>query len=706
MANWDVSASEEELQVFLQDADEQLQVLDEDIVKLENEGYNDDLLNEIFRAAHTLKGSSAMVGCQKMADLAHAMESTLDKLRNQSLDLTPEVTDMLLSGLDGLGRLRNNLTSPGHDEYDVDPVIAALNELAKGESSSAPSSESGTSTKLSISIDDIEKSRLEEAISLGHGAYQIGVEVNRESSWAAVRCFQVLSELGEKGQVIASKPTYEDIEAERVDYHLEIVFAGPTEASELEEMIYAVPDIAEVQIIPYSAPDASDDTEMNAEISTSGSGAAKDEGTSRSSEQSATSEPSSASGGTAREAVKTSETVRVDVERLDSLMNMIGELVVARTRMNQIGKTLEHRYKNDQDVIDLGQTFTHLTKIVDTLQTDISAARMLPVGSVFGRFPRMMRDLAHKAGKKIDFVVTGQETEIDRSVIEHIRDPLTHLLRNAVDHGIEMPEERGKGGKPEKATVRLSATNEQSHIVISVEDDGRGVDSGKVKEKAVQKGIISAEAAGKMTENELLDLIFEPGMSTAEKATEVSGRGVGMDVVKKNIERLNGAIGMETNLGSGTRFTMKLPLTLATFQGLLVSSGGMTYVFPLVSIDEVLRLEREEIGTVLQNAVIIHRNTVIPIVDLENLLDAHTNEDGDTEVVHIVVAKSGERKVGVIVDSVREPQEVVVKSMGDYLSDIQVVSGASILGNGEVALILDIPSLIRLAVMADPGKIA
>lgn len=664
--------SPEELQVFLQDTDEQLQRLDEDIIKLESDGDNETLLNGIFRAAHTIKGSSAMLGYQKMADLTHAMENILDKLRKGTLSVTTQTTDALLHSLDVLRILRAALTSAGGDDTDVSAVVAMLEELAGGKegSSQTAGQDAAVATATSISLTEHERKRIRESLALGRKVYQIRVDIDKESTWAAARCFQVLADLEEKGTVIASNPSREDIEAEKVDSHLELIFAGLLEEDESREMLNSIPDIENVRV---SCCDANPD-EPPGSADTSGK-------------------------TTSPEAIRASETVRIEVGRLDSLMNMIGEMVVARTRMNQIGKALESRYNDDQDVIDLAKTFTHVSKIVDGLQLDITAARMLPVGTVFNRFPRMIRDLAQKAGKKIDFTVTGEETGIDRSVIEHIRDPLVHLLRNAVDHGIELPGKREAAGKPERGTIRLSAAHEQNYIVITVEDDGKGIDGAVIKEAAIRKGIISPEAAARISDAEGIDLIFEAGMSTAEKATDVSGRGVGMDIVRRNVEALNGTIHVETRVGVGTKFRLKLPLTLATFQALLVSSNSNIYAIPLVSIVETLALESEEIDTVAQKEVIRLRDRIIPLLRLDTLLGVSTNGSGRSGKVHVVVVKSGERIMGLAVDSLNDPQEVMVKSLGSLIGEIKGISGASILGNGEVALILDVPSLVRFATM-------
>lgn len=689
----------EELQVFLHDTDEQLQLLDEDIVKLENEADNQQLLQEIFRAAHTIKGSSAVLGYDMMAELTHAMENILDKLRHGTLSVTTEIADALLNALDHLRILRDNLTSEKEADIDVTAAIAKLEQLAstkpkKRRARKSKSSQPSDPARIPLTAE--ARKRLQEAFSAGDKAYQIAVEVDDESDWAAVRFFQVLTELSEKGHVVASVPTREDIEAEQVEFNLELVFATLLEAEEIREVLETVPDIVRIQVDPFNpshVPSHPSETKDG------------DDAVGAAGEiiESASREAPSKEGAKAEshEAVKVSETVRIDVERLDSLMNQIGELVVARTAFTRIGNILASRYKDDDDVMALSRTITNVTKIVDDLQLDITEARMMPVGTVFSRFPRMIRDLAQKAGKQIDFVMEGQDTGIDRSVIEHIRDPLVHLLRNAVDHGIESPQDRKTAGKPARATIRLAASHDQSHIVITVSDDGKGIDGAVIRQTAVKKGIITSEQAARMDDSEAIDLIFEAGMSTAEMVTDVSGRGVGMDIVKQNIEAFNGHISVETRLGRGTTFTLRLPLTLATIQGLLITSAGVTYAIPLLAVSETLRLEPAEIQTVTRKEVIRLRDRVVPLLHMGEVLGAEKRQDEPAKLLNVVVVKTGERMVGLTVDSFREPQEVVVKSLGGFIGDVKGIAGASILGTGEVALILDVPSLIKSVIMGE-----
>jgi two-component system chemotaxis sensor kinase CheA len=393
---------------------------------------------------------------------------------------------------------------------------------------------------------------------------------------------------------------------------------------------------------------------------------------------------------------QTLQSVRIDVKVLDNLMNIVEELVIDRSRISRVGKVLTAKYEGDEIIQELSETSNHIIKIINELQENIMKVRMVPISTIFSRFPRLVRDLAQKQQKNLDFSVEGGETELDRSIIEQIRDPLLHLLRNAVDHGVEPPGVRRSAGKPETATVKLDARQEQGNIVITLQDDGKGIDTSKLKAVSIKRGLVTEENAAAMSEADAVNLIFIPGLSTAEKATEVSGRGVGMDIVRTNIENLGGSITIETNLGKGTKFTIRLPLTVAIVQGLLISSGGATYIMPLGSVVETLTVAGADIKTINQREVIRLRDSIVPIMGLENVLGRQGSRVKLGEHNLIVVIKAGERLAGLVVDNLMERQEIVVKPLGSYLGDIEGISGATILGDGRVALILDAASLSKM----------
>ncbi|HEX2924580.1 MAG TPA: chemotaxis protein CheA, partial [Chloroflexota bacterium] len=396
---------------------------------------------------------------------------------------------------------------------------------------------------------------------------------------------------------------------------------------------------------------------------------------------------------TAKSASSLGKTVRIDVSRLDNLVNLVGELVIDQTRLTRLGTMLQGKY-DDDSVSDLSETSQHIGRIVDELQESIMKARMLPVESLFNRFPRVVRDLAQRSGKKIDFVVEGRETELDRSVIEELHDPLVHLLRNCVDHGVEPPEKRVAAGKPEVGQIRLSAMHRENRILIRVQDDGAGMDAAKIKATAIKRGVLTAEAAERLSDQEAVELVFMPGFSTAEKITDVSGRGVGMDIVRTNIEKLNGSVTIDTHIGQGTCFTLELPLTLAIIDALMVGVGDQIFAIPLVSVMETLRVWRSEIQSINSRQAIQLRETVLPLITLEKALALPSSQES-VDRVFVVAVRVGDNRFGLVVDSLLGELQVVIKSLGRQVGTIAGVTGATILGDGRVALILDVPSLVK-----------
>ncbi|MBN1188545.1 MAG: chemotaxis protein CheA [Dehalococcoidales bacterium] len=667
--------SKEELAAFLEETDEELKLLDEDLILLEKNGASSEIVQEIFRAAHTLKGSSGMLGYEKMSKMAHAMETVLDKLRSGNLQISTEMIDALLGGLDILKSLREILVSD--EEPDSVDIIRATGILEKIASDGPLSEENVEESEGAAQVSTEESSSIAQAQQQGYNSYKVRITVDNNSSWIAVRQFQLVSELGQLGEIISSQPSRGDIESGKVGPELELVLVCSAEQALLEKTINTVPEVTAIQI---------DSIDNAAPVNT----------TEKTSDQMPV-QP--ADKGTATPAVKkssqTSETVRVDVKLLDNLINLVGEMVIDRNRIRQISRKLEIKYEGDEVVETLGETSVHMVKLVSDLQENILRARMLHIGTILNGFPRLVRDLAQKANKKIDFIIEGQETELDRSIIEQIRDPLLHILRNSVDHGIESPAKRKEIGKPEKGTIRLSAYHEQSQIVVSISDDGGGIDAEKVRQSSVRKGFISAEAAARLSTVEAQNLIFMSGVSTAEKVSDISGRGVGMDVVKTNISNVGGSVSVESKPGQGTTIKMRLPLTLATIDGILVSSGGLVYVLPISVIVEILRLNADQIQSVMGREVFRLRDNVISLIRLSQRFEQKPVQTADSDEVNVVVIKVGDQLSGLIVDSVLEPQESVVKPLGKYIGSLNGIAGATIMGDGQVALILDTATLVK-----------
>ncbi|MCH7738574.1 MAG: chemotaxis protein CheA [Chloroflexi bacterium] len=658
--NLDPDITQEDLQVFLDEAEEQLQLLDTNIVGIEGRDDNSDLIQEIFRAAHTLKGSSAMLGYREMTDLGHAMETLLDKVRKGSLAPSTNVVDALLHSLDKLRLLKDALIEPPEAPIDVSGVVAELIAAGGGESSEPAKK----TTVEGLRLTDEEQAHVAELLKADVKAKALLVRATLidECEWGAVRWFQVLGELAEAGQLIASNPTQHQIEEEEAGTSLEALVLGEIDSEELVQRVRAVADIATAEIEEYK-----DASEIKASSAGAGAG------------------------------TKTAQTIRVDVERLDLMMNVIGELVIDRGRITQIGRDLEAKYRGEPLVKELSKTSAHIVKVVTELQDRVMEIRMLPIGTVFGGFPRLVRDLAQSLDKKVEFVVTGQDTEIDRTVIERVRDPIVHLLRNAVDHGLEAPEERRKARKSEKGVLTLSAYHEQGHIVIEVGDDGRGIDLDALRASAVKNGFLTQDAASKLSDQEARELIFLAGNSTAKKTTDVSGRGVGMDIVRSNIEVIGGFVSVESEVGRGTTLKLRLPLTLATVQSLLVLSDGDVFAVPLVYVLETRRVPKDEVHIVNHHEVFNLRGSVLPLVRLTDAVGWADRRSQRADDEYVVVVRSGETQIGLVVDTVIEPQEIVVKPLGGFIGDVRGVAGASILGDGRVALILDIGTMINSA---------
>jgi two-component system, chemotaxis family, sensor kinase CheA len=661
----------EDISVFLEETDENLSLLDETIVQLEKGENTSSLLKEIFRAAHTLKGSAGMLGYEKMTHLAHAMENVLDLLRNGALEVTAEVIDGLLASLDLLSVLRDDLESLTDSGVDISKTVDQLNETAEQASNGAHAKISDEPDAI-VKLGPEESDKLASLVKAGNVAQLIDVTLEASTTWTAVRCFQILDLLAGDGEVLASLPTKEAIEEGNAGLSLSVIFAGAQDEAALKVAIAAVEDVETVEVMPYVMGESSDDILEN----------------------------DNPEGGASVPAERKTKAVRIDVERLDQLMNMVGELVIDRTRILQISNMLESRFGDDDMVQALAKTSGHIVKVVDELHETTLKVRMLPIGTVFSGFPRMIRDLARTTGKTVELVVAGQDTEIDRTVIERIRDPLVHLLRNAVDHGAEPPESRRAVGKPETATIQLSAYHAEGFIVIEIEDDGNGIDPSKLKDAAVSKGVISQEMADRLSGSELLDLIFTPGMSTAAKTTEVSGRGVGMDIVKANLEAIGGFVNIDTEVGKGTKFTLKLPLTLATVRALLVSSDNALFAVPVVHVLEAARLDASDIETVNQKEVFKLRDDIVPLLRLGDMVGSEAFKDARSDTTFVVVVRLGERLVGLGVDSLIELQEIVVKPLGQLVGEAKGVAGASVLGDGQVVLILDIPVLVSSVVYA------
>lgn len=669
--------SPEDIKVFLDEAEELLQVMEENFLRLEK-SREPELLQDIFRAAHTLKGSSATLGHRNMAEVTHSMENIFDKLRKGKTQVTSGVVDTLFACLDVLRAYKDEIATGEDARVDRDGILNRLRVLDEG-------TNTGASVAPMVAAGAVltwdERQEASEGLEKGERLWMVHIAIEPNSPMPAVRAFQSLMALGELGTVVRSWPSQEDVEQDRVGLDLRALLVGGSRPEEIRKGLAEIQETSVIGVVEQNAASLAAPQEADS----------PDEAA-----EGAKAEAISSEGN--RDRLRGNRTVRVDVEILDSLMNLVGELVIDRTRLTQIVGTLEGRYQVGDVAQDLGRASAHIGRVTGELQERIMRARMLPVENLFKKFPRMVRDLSIKAGKEMDFILRGEETELDRSVIEEIGDPLMHLLRNAVDHAIESPEERVRAGKPARGTVILEASQQENQIVLVVRDDGRGIDPEKIRNHAIRKGVLTAESAKRLSEAEVIDLIFSAGFSTAEKISDISGRGVGMDVVRKNIEKLNGTIEIDTRVGQGTEFRIKLPLTLAIIRALLVEIDREVFAIPLSSVTETHRIPLAEIKTVNRREVIMLRGKVLPLLRLVDLLGFNVEEKEAQEYVLVVIINLGGKEVGIAVHSLVGEQEVVIKSLGTFLGEIPGLSGATILGDGNVAIILDVPSLVKALV--------
>ncbi|BDG59414.1 chemotaxis protein CheA [Caldinitratiruptor microaerophilus] len=686
-------ATEEDIKVFLDEAEELLQVMEENVLALEGGQGGAEALQEIFRAAHTLKGSSATLGHRKMAEVTHAMEGLLDRLRKGAVRPTPRVVDTLFACLDVLKTFKEEIASGEEAGIETEEVLARLALVEREAAVEAPAAPPGAPDAPGgpgPAPDPADAQYLRQAQARGLTPWWIEVTVSPDAPMPSVRYFQALLALGERGEVVRSWPTQDEIEQDRVGENLRVLYASAQSEADLRAALASVPELRVTSVRQVSLPPVAADDLAAVTLEEQ-----DEEGEAEPVRPAGDGSPPAGSPGSLR--IKGARTVRVDVEVLDNLMNLVGELVIDRTRLVQVLTTMEVQRGEDEHVRDLLGAVSHIGRVTADLQELIMRARMLPVQSLFRKFPRMVRDLAHAAGKEIQFIVRGEETELDRSVIEEIGDPLMHILRNAIDHGIEPPDERVRLGKPRAGTVILEARHEENHIIITVKDDGRGIDPARVRAAAVRKGLLSEEAARRLSDEEAVRLIFAPGFSTAEKVSEVSGRGVGLDVVHKNIEKLSGTVEIQSEVGRGTEFRIKLPLTLAIIRALLVEHAGTVYAIPLGAVTETVHLTPAEIQTVKGREVIVSRGTVVPLVRLERAFEVDLPAGEEPGELFAVIVNVFGRQVGIVVHGLVGEGDVVIKSLGQYIGEVPGISGATLLGDGSVAIILDVAGLISIS---------
>lgn len=690
------------LEIFLDETKEHLQSLSDQLMSLEQDPENMDTINEIFRAAHTLKGMAGTMGYKRMQTLTHDMENVFSEVRNGTIKADGNMIDVLFQCLDALEEYTENIQNTSDEgTNDNEHLIKALNQIlsslggkadataasAKAESKDTSADEENDASKekwREIKLDDTEKLVMGEAVNQGKNVMGITVYIQESCILKAARAFLVYKALEELGETIVSNPSAQDIEDEKFEFDFSVVFITD---SDTETVKKAVMNVSEIENCYISL--------MEVEAGAGGERKAVQEKEEKPAAAAATALAASSNGNTPAKTDKTknakpvvNRTVRVDIEKLDVLMNLVSELIIAKNSLVSAANT-EGITANSA----VNEPIEYLESVTTNLHESVMKVRMVPIETVVQKFPKMIRDLSKKLDKKMQLFMSGEETELDRTVVDEIGDPLMHLLRNSADHGLESGEVRLERGKPEVGSIYLDAYQDGNNVVIEVRDDGNGIDVEAVKAKAIERGTITPDQAENMSDKDAIGLLFLPSFSTAKKVSDVSGRGVGLDVVKSKIESLSGEVEVKTKLGEGSTFIIRLPLTLAIIQALMVEVGGEKYAISLGSIQTIEDISPDEIKFVQNEEVINLRGDVIPLIRLNEVLDIASTKGPDDNLV-VAIVKKGDQLGGLVVDELMGQQEIVIKSLGKYINKSKVISGATILGDGEIALIIDANALL------------
>ena len=678
------------MDMFLDESHEHLQSLNEGLLRLEENMEEIDAVNDIFRNAHTLKGMSATMGFAKIAELTHEMEDVLDLVRKNQLKLNEDIMDTLFKCLDSLEQMVDSVgNGEAEDVVDVSDLVVKLSSISKGTpapavaapaaaASASPAAAGSDAGMVDLELDEIDIDVMKKAKEAGLNLFHIKVTLMETCVLKAARSVMVMHALDEVGDAIKSIPPAEDLEQEKFDRSFDVLVATSADAKAVQNAVDTVSEIEDVHVEAVDPDKVGKEKAPAAAAPVASVPATKPAAP-------AAKKDAAKPAATAPKKQHQSQSVRVDIEKLDTLMNLMGELVINKVRLEQIGQT--HR------MTELMETLEQMDRVTGDLQNIVMKVRMVPVSAVFNRFPRMVRDVSKELGKEINLTIEGEETELDRTVIDEIGDPIMHLLRNSLDHGVESPEKREAKGKPRVGEVGLIARHEGNNVVIMITDDGAGIDADKIRRKAVEKGMISQEEADRLDDADAVRLVFLPGFSTAEQITDISGRGVGMDVVRSKIEALSGHVDVETHIDEGSVFKIKLPLTLAIIQAMLVQVQEEMYAIPLGSIDSTISIEATDIQTVQNKEVIVLRGEIIPIIRMEEALQVPHTKDSDE--LFVVVVHAGEAKAGIVVDNLIGQQEIVIKTLGNLFAGLKLFGGATVLGDGKVALILDVATMIQ-----------
>ncbi len=695
------------LEVFIDESKEHLQEMNDILLKLEQDFSDVELLNDIFRVAHTIKGMSGTMGFNKVASLTHEMENVLHICRSKELAVDAIIIDTLFECFDGLEEYIDNLSNSGNEgDLDTSALVKKLNYIAQNKSTSGldnmdnseNSSEqapektaSSSSNSFEMSLENLPDSFFRSVKEQGMLPFQVKLILSKDCALKAARAFIAINTLEQFGEIVQINPSTQDIEEEKFDLSFELIYLSKLDSNLLREELINISEMDEVLVREISAEEIVDlkgepeVTEVSTEEVVEQGGEinylknskrfAKKEG--KETEEKKEKEENKKAQG--------NKMVRVDIDRLDNLMNLVSELIIVKTRLDDNSLSGSEQ--------SMTETIEYLERITTSLHDAVMKVRMVPVERTFNRFPRLVRDLSKDLGKKIKLVMTGEETEVDRTVIDEIGDPLIHLIRNSIDHGIEDEATRLERGKPAEGTVHLMAYPDGNSVVIEVKDDGNGINVEAIANKAIQRGIVTAEQIETMSDHDIINLLFMPGFSMAKKITDISGRGVGLDVVRSKIEALSGNVEVESKYKEGSTFIIRLPLTLAIIQALMVNLGDEKYAIPLNNIKIIISITKDQISMVQNQEVILYRDQTLPLLRLGDELEV-PNRDEDPENMTVVIVKKGAIEAGLVVDGLIGQQEIVIKSLGKYLGGVKAIAGATILGNGGVALIVDSNQLL------------
>ncbi|MBD5544335.1 MAG: chemotaxis protein CheA [Lachnospiraceae bacterium] len=685
------------LEIFLDESKEHLQTLSDQLMILEQEPENMDTINEIFRAAHSLKGMAGTMGYKRMQALTHEMENVFSEVRNNTIKVQDSMVDTLFQCLDALEEYVDNIQNTTEEgSNDNEHLVKSLKRILSGGEEDKESADSASAANASVSEGDKEKWRtikigsaehtvIKAAKAQGKNVLGITVIVQESCILKAARAFLVFKALEELGEIIVSVPSAQDIEDEKFEYDFSMLFVTDSSADKVADAVKNVSEIKDafVAAFEYSEEKEEEKEEENSQTSVQ---ASEQKPAKEKSSETAVAAPKQENKKPAVSKPVVNRTVRVDIEKLDVLMNLVSELIIAKNSLVAASNTEGTRTAASEHI-------EYLESVTTNLHESVMKVRMVPIESVVVKFPKMIRDLSKKLNKKMQLFMSGEETELDRTVVDEIGDPLMHLLRNSADHGLESAETRIQRGKPEVGSIYLDAYQDGNNVVIEVRDDGNGIDVEAVKEKALSKGSITPEQAENMSDKDIIDLLFKPSFSTAKQVSDISGRGVGLDVVKSKIESLSGEVEVKTKLGEGSTFIIRLPLTLAIIQALMVEVGHEKYAISLGTIQTIEDITPEEIKYVQAKEVINLRGTVIPLIRLNEVLDIESSKSPEESLI-VVIVKKGDKLAGLVVDELMGQQEIVIKSLSKYVNKCKIISGATILGDGEIALILDTNALI------------